>query len=92
MLRPQTLLMFVMLTITTNALASKSVCLEYNDIISNQCIPVAKLKKDLTPEMLKGYSVTGCRHKAFKIALESDPFVSASCEPVMSGKLITALE
>jgi len=82
----------LILTLSVNASAAESICNQYNEIVSKQCVSSSKLKSDLSAEMLRGYTIKGCRNDAFKSILESDVFADSACKPVMAGKLISALK
>lgn len=84
--------LMMLFVLPVSAFAIHPVCVEYNEFVAKQCVSASKLKKDLDPEMLKDYTVQGCRNNSFKSALEADLFASESCKPVMKGKLISALK
>lgn len=82
----------VAVLLPASAFATDSVCSGYNKYVSKQCVASAELKGDLSDEMLVGYSVASCRDESFKMILETDESASASCKPVMKGKLVSALK
>lgn len=75
-----------------SAFATNAVCAGYNEYVTKQCASVNVLQGDLDAEMLKGYSVKGCQNDSFKMILETDSSAQASCTPVMSGKMVSALK
>ncbi|KYG63095.1 hypothetical protein AZI86_15355 [Bdellovibrio bacteriovorus] len=80
-----------LLVLPLSAFAADATCAGYNQYVTHQCASEKTLKGDLSDEMLKGYSVKTCKNESFKMILESDLVAKASCKPVMSGKLISAL-
>lgn len=89
-------LVFTNLAITLvfplSAFASDPVCTTYTAYVSKQCVSSKDLKGDMSAEMLRGYTVLGCRNDSYKMILESDVAANALCKPVMTGNLISSLE